>query len=299
MSQQLRGTPGIQPAVAQNSPVQAEQGYQLEVKYQLANLQSVVAELRTNVLDLQTQLRISQRTAIIERLLNRFTSLHLFGRHDMNMRAEWESYFEQDATASYPFGQHRGREGMASWAFDSFWGEFKLRSLLTGNFTINVEQGGGFAMVTAHCVTGWGKEDEVNEHIAVNGFYRWLLVCVPMGNWQIQEATLVMPASDIVEKIKSIFKRRKDTKAAAAADPKAEAAATTTSEAAATPKPTETETEAATTTAETTAAAAGDAPKADTAAPVAADTPTESAAPDAAVAVETAAKDEAAKATAA
>ncbi|RMZ77205.1 hypothetical protein DV738_g4485, partial [Chaetothyriales sp. CBS 135597] len=208
MNQQFRGTPGIQPSVAPNTPGQAEPEYQLEVRSQLANLQSVVAELRSSVLDLQAQLRVTQRTAFIERLLNRFTGLHLFGRHDMNMRAEWESYFVQDARASYPFGQHHGREGMASWAFDSLWGDFKLRSLLTGNFTINVTQGGGAALVTAQCVTAWGKEDEVNEHIAVNGFYRWVLVCVPMGNWQIQEATLI--ASDIVEKIKSIFKKKKD-----------------------------------------------------------------------------------------
>ncbi|RMD39588.1 hypothetical protein DV735_g5542, partial [Chaetothyriales sp. CBS 134920] len=255
MNQQFRGTPGIQPSGAPNTPAQAEPEYQLDVRSQLASLQSVVAELRSSVLDLQAQLRITQRTALIERLLNRFTGLHLFGRHDMSMRAEWESYFVQDARASYPFGQHHGREGMASWAFDSSWGEFKLRSLLTGNFTINFNPGGGLALVTAQCVTAWGKEDEVNEHIAVNGFYRWVLVCVPMGSWQIQEATLVMPGgTDIVEKIKSIFKKKKD-----AIESKASAAASTTTNQAtsAVSKTTDTASKAGTTAAGAVTSTAG------------------------------------------
>ncbi|RMZ84642.1 hypothetical protein DV737_g1218, partial [Chaetothyriales sp. CBS 132003] len=218
MNQQFRDAPAIQPSVAQNSPVPREQEYQVDVRNQLTSLQSVVAELRTNVLGLQTQLRITQRTAGIERLLNRFTGLHLFVRHDMNIRAEWESYFVPDARANYPFGQHHGREGMASWAFDSLWGEFKLRSLLTGNFSINVAHGGTLAVVTALCVTGWGKEDEINEHIAVNGFYKYKMVSDDTIDTVIGEDDL----SDIVEKVKTIFKRRKEAKAEA---PKADTAA--------------------------------------------------------------------------
>ena len=135
-----------------------------------------VASLRGTVKALQDSLSEVRDIQAIQWLLNHYTALHDDACFDLSKRQEWENLFATDGVAIYPYGQHKGRQGMGQWAFGGV-SYFERSQLLSSNFDITFSQSRRNAHVRTSCIAQWIKRREVyDDHFDEGGFYNWTLI---------------------------------------------------------------------------------------------------------------------------
>jgi hypothetical protein len=128
------------------------------------------------VLDLQRELAQVKDIQAVQWLLNRYTALHDEAMYDMKKRKEWENLFAEDGMASYPYGQHVGREGKGDWAFGGV-KYFEVCTLLSSNFDITFSDDRQTAFVRTNCIAQWLKnKNKLDDLFDEGGFYHWTLV---------------------------------------------------------------------------------------------------------------------------
>lgn len=157
----------------------------------LENLQAQLQETQATLQSLQTDFREVKEVQSVERLLNHYTALHDEAMYDLKKREEWGNLFAIDGVAIYPFGTHRGREGMGHWAFGGV-SYFQLCQLLSSNFDISFSKDWQTAFVRTNCIAQWLKDkSRLDDHFDEGGFYHWELK-KEQDQWKIAKVQLTI-----------------------------------------------------------------------------------------------------------
>ncbi|KAL7622423.1 hypothetical protein AAE478_007928 [Parahypoxylon ruwenzoriense] len=89
---------------------------------------------------------------------------------DVAVAETWASLFTDDGEATYPFGTHKGKEGLAEWAMTGETRFYRMQHLQS-NFTITFESD-DVAHGRASCICTHGSHEiDLSKHFMVGGYY--------------------------------------------------------------------------------------------------------------------------------
>ena len=160
----------------------------------MASNEEVLRQLRAleqKVQSLEAELSKTKDIQAVQGLLNHYTAIHDIACFDLDARREWENLFAEDGEATYPYGTHKGRQGMGDWAFQGV-SYFEQCQLLSSNFDISFSTDRQTANVRTNCIAQWVKKRSVmSDHFDEGGFYQWTLSRMPDNSWKIQKLSLI------------------------------------------------------------------------------------------------------------
>ncbi|KJZ79731.1 hypothetical protein HIM_01200 [Hirsutella minnesotensis 3608] len=104
----------------------------------------------------------------------------------------WASLFTDDGEATYPFGTHKGREGLAQWAKTAETRFLRMQHLQS-NFSVTFESD-NIAHARSSCICTHGShETDLSQRFTVGGYYYLTFRRVPTDDgdeWKISRLIL-------------------------------------------------------------------------------------------------------------
>ncbi|KAI0182750.1 hypothetical protein EV127DRAFT_487811 [Xylaria flabelliformis] len=111
---------------------------------------------------------------------------------DTSISEIWSSLFTEDGEATYPFGTHKGRKGLAEWGMTAETRFYRMQHLQS-NFTVTFESNDVAHGRTACICTHGSDENDLSKHFMVGGYYYFTFRRVhdgPDNYWKISRLIL-------------------------------------------------------------------------------------------------------------
>lgn len=143
----------------------------------------------SDIAKLQERIKLLEDKVEITDLLNSYAKTVDMASADHVNWPMWETYFTEDCVVTFPFGTHKGRNGLSEWGKAAL-ASFQATHHLSGNFQI--ELNGDKAKATTNIIaTHLFKKDVPNDHFTLAGVYEWEFLCTSKG-WKIKALKLSM-----------------------------------------------------------------------------------------------------------